>query len=137
MAQTSDTSAGLSVFQVMRALRDMGMDSWAKVALTITSTDTYSRASSMMGKPGLVMAALARQATDGAMSRLLSYVNMPSRADVLSLSVRLTHIETALDDLGAAVDALRLSAEKKAPASKAPGPGRASGNHRSRAASEG
>jgi hypothetical protein len=41
------------------------------------------------------------------MSEVLAQLNMPSREDVLSLSTRLTHIEMAIDDLGAGLEQLR------------------------------
>lgn len=123
MGQMSDEPKGWSLFKVLREVRDAGVDSWAKIVLNITSSGPYSRATSVLAKPGLVVAAVARRKTDAAMSRILSHVNMPSRAEVLSLSVRLTHIETALDDLGAALEAMRASTAR--PPAK-----RASGNHR-------
>ena len=68
---------------------------------------------------------MIRKETDKAMRQLLAHANMPSRADVLSLSVRLTHIEMAIDDLAAAMDAMRAS-----PARLPPPPKRASANDR-------
>ena len=120
---SSDKPGGVSLFKVLREVRDVGMDAWAKTALTITSSAPYSLATSVLAKPGLVAAAVARRKTATAMSSILSNVNMPSRADVLALSVRLTHIETALDDLAAAVEEMRASTARR-PAK------RASGNHR-------
>jgi hypothetical protein len=109
MGQTSGKPGGfnLNPFKVLRDARDAGLGTWAKIVLGVTSSRPYSRASSALAKPGLMAAALARRKTDQAMSQLLSHVNMPSRADVLSLSVRLTHIEMALDDLSAAIEAMR------------------------------
>jgi hypothetical protein len=107
------------VQKLVRELRDAGMESWARIALLVTSSDAYSRASALLAKPGLVATGLARIAAKKAMSEILSRANMPSRTDVLSLSVRLTHIETALDDLGAALEAVRSAAAAR-PAPPAP-----------------
>jgi hypothetical protein len=89
-----------------RELRDAGMDSWAKIVLDITSSPTYSQVSSVVAKPTLVMAGIVRKEVEKAMTIVLAQANMPSRKEVLALSTRLTHIEMALDDLAAAVEAL-------------------------------
>ena len=107
MTQTSERPPRSSLLQLVRAARDAGMDAWATVTLKVTSSAPYSRATAVVARPGLVATAITRRQTERLMSYLLERANMPSRADVLALSVRLTHIETALDDLGAAVDSLR------------------------------
>jgi hypothetical protein len=101
-----------------RELREAGMDSWAKIVLDITSSPTYSQVSSAVGKPTLLVAGLVRKEVDKAMTLLLAQANMPSRKEVLALSTRLTHIEMALDDLAAAVEALAPKAKRAAPAVK-------------------
>jgi hypothetical protein len=120
MAQSGDKGR-INVFQVMRDARDMGMDSWAKVVLKVTSSAPYSLATSAIAKPSLFVAAAARRRTEAWMAQVLARMNMPSRTDVLTLSTRLTHIEVALDDLGAAVDSLRaqVGAKSTAPAKRA------------------
>jgi hypothetical protein len=119
MAQSGDKGR-INVFQVMRDARDMGMDSWSKVVLKVTSSAPYSLATSAIAKPSLFLAAAARRRTDAWMGQVLARMNMPSRTDVLALSTRLTHIEVALDDLGAAVDSLRTQVGvKAAPAKRA------------------
>jgi hypothetical protein len=115
----------LSVSKALREARDVGLDSLAKVVLAVTSSESYSRVSSTLAKPGLVLAGVARRRTDAAMSKLLAHSNMPSRTDVLTLSKRLTNIEMALDDLSAAVDTMRAppTRAKRAPAAnRAPRP---------------
>lgn len=103
-----------------REARSAAMASWAKLALSVTSSDAYSRMSSLVAKPGLVAAGLFRKEAEKAMALFLAHANMPSRADVLALSTRLTHIEMALDDLAAAVDELRGRSAPPRPAKKAP-----------------
>ncbi len=109
MAQTTEKAARVSPFKLVRGVRDVAMDAWARVVLGVTSSGAYSRTSAMVTRPGLVALGLVRGKSEQLMSRLLSELNMPSRADVLSLSIRLTHIETAIDDLAAVVDELRAS----------------------------
>ena len=108
----------LDPFKALRELRDAGMESWAKIALQVTGSHAYSLLSSVLAKPSLIVAGIARKTTDKAMAQLLAQANMPSRDDVLALSVRLTHIEMALDDLAAAMDAMRASAARPPPAAK-------------------
>lgn len=118
MGENGGKPSGVDLVELLLELRDVGLDSWAKIVLGITGSDPYMRASSALAKPGLVAAAAARLGADAAMSRLLARVNMPSRADVLALSVRLTHIEMALDDLSAAVDDLRAAVARRTPGAK-------------------
>ncbi len=120
MSQTSDKVARVSAFKPLRDIRDAALGRWAKIALAVTSSGAYSRTSAVLTRPGLVVLALARGKAEQLMAQLLSELNMPSRADVLSLSIRLTHIEAALDDLGAAVDELRASAPRATAARRAP-----------------
>jgi hypothetical protein len=122
MAQGNDKPKPFSVFKALRDVRDVGIDALAKRMITITSSAPYSLASSALAKPGLVMMAVTRRKRDALMAEILARANMPSRADVLALSTRLAHIEMALDDLGAAMDAMRASAQSTqspAPAKRA------------------
>ena len=98
---------GLDVFEAWIKARDRGIETWAKAALQVTSSNPYARIAGTMAQPGLIVAAWFRKTTERTMSQLLAQLNMPSRGEVLSLSQRLTHIEMLLDDLGAALDAGR------------------------------
>jgi hypothetical protein len=68
------------------------------------------------------------------MADLLAALNIPSRADVLALSQRLTRIEMALDDVGAGLDEMRLGSPTKrhadAQQQRGNGDGRASARQR-------
>jgi hypothetical protein len=97
----------LDVLETMREVRDRGMDAWAKTTLSVTSSSTYNRLAFLISQPGLILAGIVRKGREKAMARLLGDLNMPSREDVLALSQRLTHIQTAIDDLGAALEAAR------------------------------
>jgi len=118
MAQTNGVPEA-DPLKAWREARNAAMASWARIALQITSTDAYSRVSSLVARPSLVAAGIVRKETEKAMAMLLAHANMPSRADVLALSTRLTHIEMALDDLAAAVDELRARSAPPRPARKA------------------
>ncbi len=95
------------VLEKLRALRDTAMEDVAKVTLAWTSSDAYQTMNSAVSKPALLTAAVFRKASDAAMTDLLAALNVPSRADVLALSQRLTRIEMALDDLAAGLDEVR------------------------------
>lgn len=111
MGQTSSVPK-LELSKAIRELRQAGMDSWARIALKIVSSHTFSRVSAVVAKPALIATGIARKRTGKAMTQLLAHANMPSRSEVLALSVRLTHIETAIDDLAAAVETMRTPAAR-------------------------
>src|SRR6266540_3656026 len=117
MGQTSSMPS-LDVFKAVRQLREAGMESWARIALRVVSSHTFSRVSAVVAKPGLIATSIARKRTGKAMTQLLAHANMPSRTEVLALSVRLTHIEIALDDLAAAMEEMRSSPGRPPTAAK-------------------
>lgn len=91
-------------------LRAVYMESWARLALQFTSSTAYGRWQKLVAAPGLAVAGTWRKITETAG---VPQLNPPSRSDVISLATRLTHIETALDDVSAALD--RLEARTAAP----------------------
>jgi hypothetical protein len=103
----SEANKGFDPIKLIREARDGGMDAWAKLMLRLTSSHEYQRVQGAISKPTLLAVALYRKAAESAMSEELAQLNMPSREDVLSLSTRLTHIEMAIDDLGAGLEQLR------------------------------
>ena len=105
----SDAKSGYDPVKLIKDARDAAMEAWAKVTLQMTSSHEYQRLQGAISKPTLLAVALYRKAADAAMSGILANLNMPSRAEVLQLSQRLTHIEMALDDLGAGLEQLRKS----------------------------
>jgi hypothetical protein len=129
-------STGFDLFEQLRKVRDQGMDAWAKTTLRITSSEPYHRAVGVLVQPGLIATALFRRSSGKAMSQLLAQLHMPSREEVLSLSQRLTHIEVALDDLSAAIDAVRAAYPQGEPAATNPSQGNGT-RGRARAAGEG
>jgi hypothetical protein len=110
------SASGFDLIQQLQKARDQGMDAWAKATLRLTSSEPYLRVTGLLLQPGLLATAFVRGSTEKAMSELLARVNMPSREEVLSLSQRLTRIEVVLDDLSAAVDAVRAAYPQAEPA---------------------
>jgi hypothetical protein len=106
----SEANKGFDPVKLLKDARDGGMDAWAKLMLRLTSSHEYQRLQGAISKPTLLAIALYRKAAGSAMSEVLANLNMPSREEVLALSTRLTHIEMAIDDLGAGLEQLRRSA---------------------------
>lgn len=101
-----------SILGTLREVRDTGMQAWAEAAKVIASSDPFLRLQNLLVQPGLLAAGMMRKTTETGMAQFLGRLNLPSRADVLSLSTRMTHIEATLDDLGAALEALRPAAAR-------------------------
>ena len=76
------------LLEAMRRVRDAGMDAWARTTRQVTNSTPYARLTGLLSQPGLIAAAFFRKASEKAMSRLLRQLNIPSRADVLSISLR-------------------------------------------------
>ena len=94
-------------FAVMRNLRDIGVDAWAQATVQVTGSSAYQRMQMLASQPGLIARGLVRKSMDARMTQLLGQLSLPSRGEVLSLSTRLTHIETVLDDLGALLEGMQ------------------------------
>ena len=105
----SEANKGFDPMKLIRDARDGSLDAWAKLMLRLTSSHEYQRVQGAISKPTLLAIALYRKAAESAMTEVLANLNMPSREEVLSLSTRLTHIEMAIDDLGAGLEQLRRS----------------------------
>ena len=105
----SEANKGFDPMKLIRDARDGSLDAWAKLMLRLTSSHEYQRVQGAISKPTLLVIALYRKAAESVMTEVLANLNMPSREEVLSLSTRLTHIEMAIDDLGAGLEQLRRS----------------------------
>jgi hypothetical protein len=105
----SEANKGFDPMKLIRDARDGSLDAWAKLMLRLTSSHEYQRVQGAISKPTLLAIALYRKAAESVMTEVLANLNMPSREEVLSLSTRLTHIEMAIDDLGAGLEQLRRS----------------------------
>jgi hypothetical protein len=104
MAETNRTP---DVTTMVRETRDRVMDTWARLTLKLTSSHEYQRVQGTLLKPVLIGYTLARKASEAMMGPFLSYLNMPTREEVISIAQRLTHVEMTLDDLGAAIEQIR------------------------------
>jgi hypothetical protein len=99
---------------ILKTMRDAGMESWAKNMTQLVNTDAYARATAAMLDSWLSNSVPYRKLLESTMTQVLAALNMPSRADVVSLAERLTHIEMRLDDMEAKLDQLVRAGQKGA-----------------------
>jgi hypothetical protein len=89
---------------MLKTIRDANMEAWSKTMIDLVNTEVYARMMGEMLDVWLSNSAPFRKAIETAMTQALSSLNMPSRAEVISLAERLTNIEMRLDDMEAKID---------------------------------
>jgi hypothetical protein len=130
MSQPPDPLNPFDPFGTMRSARDAYMDSWSKAMIELVNSEGYAQATSRMLDAYLTVSNPVRKLLETSMAQVLAQLNMPARADVVSLAERMTNIEIRLDDLDARFDTLeRLLRERPA----APAPSAASAKPATRA----
>ncbi len=87
-----------------RVLRDVYMDAWAKAMGEAVNSEAYTQASGAVLDTCLTASSPLRDAQKKAMTTALEQLNMPSRAEFVSLAQRLSNIELLLDDMSAKLD---------------------------------
>jgi hypothetical protein len=107
MNQKNDTYNPFDPTGMLKGLRDSGMEAWSKAMQQIVHTDAYAQATAAMLDAWMSTSAPFRKVIEATMTQALANANMPTRADVMALADRLTHIEVRLDDLDAKLDASR------------------------------
>jgi polyhydroxyalkanoic acid synthase PhaR subunit len=100
-------------FEAWRGMRDASMDAWAKAMVQAVNTEAYAKASGAMLDAYLTASIPFREMLEKAMTQALERVNMPTRADFISLAERLIQIETRLDDLDMKLDQLAQQTAEK------------------------
>jgi polyhydroxyalkanoic acid synthase PhaR subunit len=106
-------------FEAWRGMRDASMDAWAKAMLQAVNTETYAKASGAMLNAYLTASIPFREMLEKTMMQALERVNMPTRADFISLAERLIQIETRLDDLDVKLEQLAQQRVAEEPTVKA------------------
>jgi hypothetical protein len=121
MSQPPDPVNPFDPFGTLRTARDAYMDTWSKAMLDLVNSEGYAQATSRMLDTYLTMSNPVRKLLESSMAQVLAQLNMPTRADVVSLAERMTNIELRLDDLDTRFDQLeRLLRERPvAPAASA------------------
>jgi len=93
------------------------LDAWSKMMIQMVHTDAYAKATGIMLDTWASSSAMFRQTMETIMTEVLAKLNMPTRADVISLAERLGNIEMRLDDLDAKLDEKPRGPRKAAAAS--------------------
>ena len=119
MSDSNKDGPTFDPLQPWRGLRDAGMDAWAKAMARAVNTEEYAKVNGAVLDACLTVSIPFRNMLEKAMGQTLEQVNMPTRADFISLAERLTNIELCLDDLDTKLDKLaklqvRPSTAKKA-----------------------
>lgn len=101
----SETQAEIRVevdpFKQWQEMRDAYMKSWAKVMGDAVNSEEYAKANGTILETYLTTFAPFREAQQKAMLGALEQLNMPSRADFVSLANRLSNMEMLLDNMDA------------------------------------
>ncbi|HEX5503394.1 MAG TPA: hypothetical protein VFW96_12285 [Thermomicrobiales bacterium] len=121
MSKKPDEPNPLDPFGTWRSMRDTGMETWSKMMIDLVNSEAYARATGQMLDTYLTVSAPFQRAIETVMTRVLTQLNMPTRADVTGLAERLTNIELRLDDLDARLGEIQRAAAPPAAAAPAPG----------------
>jgi polyhydroxyalkanoic acid synthase PhaR subunit len=109
----SDTPNPFDPFGTWKQMRDANMDAWSKMMLDFVSSEQYTQATSAILDSYLTMSQPFQRALETTMTRTLTMLNMPTRAEVTGLAERLTNIELRLDDLDAKMDEILAAVRGK------------------------
>jgi hypothetical protein len=97
-----------------RDLRDVCLDAWAKAMGETVNSEAYTQTSGAVLETYLTASSPFRDAQKKAMISALEQLNMPSRADFVSLAERLANLELLLDDMAAKLDQVHQLATRAA-----------------------
>jgi hypothetical protein len=114
MSENNDNFNPFDSTGIFKDLRDANLDAWSRMMIQLVHTDAYAKATGVMLDAWLAGSTPFRKATETVMTQVLTNANMPTRADVIGLAERLTHIETRLDDLEALLEGAPRAARKAA-----------------------
>jgi hypothetical protein len=115
MSAQNDTFNPFDPTGMFKGLRDAHLDAWSKVMTQLVNSDAYSQATGTMLDAWLTTSTPFRKLLEKTMTQVLTNLNLPTRADVIGLAERLTHIEMRLDDLEARLEEGQRPARKGGP----------------------
>lgn len=104
MSQSNDIPNPFDPLGFWRTTQNASMEAWSKAMIELVNTDAYAEATGHVLDSYLAVSVPMRKVVEQAMTQVLRQVNMPTRAEVLSISERMTNIEMRLDDLDARFD---------------------------------
>jgi hypothetical protein len=129
MSQPNDIPNPFDPFNFWRTTQNASLEAWSKAMIELVNTEAYAEATGRILDSYLAASVPMRKIVEQAMAQVLGQVNMPTRAEVLSLAERMTNIEMRLDDLDARFDGVQrmltqivtnTSQNQPAPAANAP-----------------
>jgi hypothetical protein len=95
-----------------KAARDANLEAWSKLMIDVVNSDEYAQSTGLALEQALATSQPLRDAVERSMTQTLGLLNMPSRAEVVSLAERLVNVEMRLDDLDAKVSDVQSSLQK-------------------------
>ena len=104
MSQPNDIPNPFDPFSFWRTTQNASLEAWSKAMIELVNTEAYAEATGRILDSYLAVSGPMRKVVEQAMAQVLGQVNMPTRAEVLSLAERMTNIEMRLDDLDARFD---------------------------------
>ncbi len=107
-APTNGTNL-MDPFGIWKAARDANLESWSKLMIDIVNSDEYARSTGFALEQILATSQPLRDNMEKSMTQALSMLNMPSRAEVISIAERLVNVEMRLDDLDAKLNTMQES----------------------------
>ena len=114
MKQQPDTPNPLDPFGTLRTIRDASLDTWSRMMIDVVNSDAYAQATARWLDTYLTVSKPLQQVIETSTTRVLTGLNMPTRADVISIAERLTNIEMRLDDLDARLDSFQRPGQPEA-----------------------
>jgi len=105
--EESKSSKPFDPMEPWRGMRDAYLEAWSKSMVEMVNTEAYAQATGAMLDTYLTVSTPFREAVEKAMLKTLEQLAMPSRADIVSIAERMTHIEMRLDDLDAKLDEMQ------------------------------
>jgi hypothetical protein len=113
MSEPSNSGANLlDPFGFWKTARDSNLEAWSKLMIDIVNSDEYARATGTMLEQSLATSQPFRDAVEKSMTQSLAILNMPSRAEVVSIAERLVNVEMRLDDLDAKLTTFQRSLQE-------------------------
>jgi hypothetical protein len=119
MSQPPDRTEATNPFDpfgLWKQYQQTMLETWSKTMTDVVNTAPYAETTGRMLDNYLTVTAPLRKVVEQTMTQLLNQLNLPSRAEVVSLAERMTNIELRLDDLDARLDGILRGVEQTADA---------------------
>ena len=104
MGQSNDIPNPFDPLGFWRTTQNASLEAWSKAMVELVNTEAYAEATGRLLDTYLAASVPMRKAVEQVMTQVLGQINMPTRAEVLSIAERMTNIEMRLDDLDARFD---------------------------------